>query len=543
MLKYVLLISFMMNVVFAQPQNGGTLVFARSGETDTFDPSLATNNETFYATKQVYDGLVQQKYGTMEIIPALAKSWETSEDGLEWTFHLKEGIYFSQTKYFNQSSELSADDVIFSIKRQFDKRHPYHAIANYQIYSQILSKQKHPKTAFQYWSGMGMSKIIKDIKKIDKYTIKFYLKQPNAIFLTLLTMDFASIMSQDYANYLLQHNKAGDLTSKPIGTGPFVLESWDKEDIVFSKNYNYWGLKPYIDTLIMKTIPDSKKRVSMLKSGKIDMMNFPKEEDLEILQHDRNIKFAKKEGSNIGYLSMNELVDVFKNKQVRQAINYAINRQAIVDKIYGTLGNLANSPIPESSWAYNPNIKKYEYDPIKAKELLKQAGYPNGFETTLWAIPVQREYMPDGDGIAKMIQKDLAKVGIKAKIQTHEWRTYLTKVKQGEHDMALLGWTVDSGDPDGFMYTLLSKQSAKMPATNRSFWLNDEYDALVSKAKTTGNIEERRKLYYKAQDIFAEEAPWVTLANSMVVVPMSKKIQGFKLDSGTRRFYGVWKEK
>lgn len=545
MLRYLLLIfAISFSFVFASPQHGGTLIYARSGVTDTFDPALSTSGETFYATRQVYDTLVQNKYGSSEIEPALASSWEVSEDGLEYTFHLRKNVYFTQTSYFNKVSEFSADDVIFSIKRQFDKRNPYHSIANYQIYLQILNKQKHPKTAFQYWSGLGMGNIIKDIVKIDKYTVKFILKQPNAIFLTLMTIDFGAILSKDYADSLLSKGKGEQLTTKPVGTGPFILQSWDDSDIVFIKNQNFWGLQPYVDKLIMKSVPDSKDRIKLLKTGKIDMMDLPKAEDLELLKNDNNIKFVQREGVNIGYLAMNELVGVFKNKKVRQAINHAIDKNKIVRQTYGNLGKVTNSPVPASLWAYNPNIKNYEYNPQKAKQLLKEAGYENGFKTTLWAIPVQRAYMPNGDQIAKMMQSDLAKVGIEAKIVTFEWKEYLKKIKNGEHDMALLGWNADTGDPDDFLYALLSKKSAQMPASNRAFWLNDEYDALVTKARQTSDIQERKNLYFKAQEIFAEEAPWVTLANSMVVIPTKKSVHGFKLDpTGKRRFLGVWKER
>ena len=241
---------------------------------------------------------------------------------------------------------------------------------------------------------------------------------------------------------------------------------------------------------------------------------------------------------------MNTEKKPFTDVRVRQAINYAINKKSIVKSIYAGLGVVAKEPIPDTMLGYNNDIKGYPYNPSKAKELLKEAGYPNGFETTIWAMPLPRPYMPNARRVAEVIQANLKSVGINAKIVTYDWATYLVKTKNGEHDMALFGWTGDNGDTDNFLYTLLSKQAAEKPAQNIAFWKNDNFNKLVSEAKIITDSSKRAKLYKEAIAIFNDQAPWVPIAHSIVAVPMLNEVQNFKIDpTGRREFNKVWLKK
>ncbi|MDD2384789.1 MAG: ABC transporter substrate-binding protein [Sulfurospirillaceae bacterium] len=523
---FLALMLFLSSIAFAAPQYGGTLVFGRGGDSSTIDPAHATDGESFYASTQVYDNLVQFKYGSTELEPALATSWDISKDGLEYVFHLRKGVMFHTTKFFKKKVEMTADDVVFSFKRQFDKTNPYIKIGG----------------DYEYWSAMDMDKIVKDVVKVDKYTVKFTLLKPEAPFMANLAMDFASIVCKEFADDLLKAGKADDLNRLAVGTGPFVFEKWLKDDrMIFQANESYWGGKPYVKTLILKVIPNNSVRAAELKTGAIHIMDLPNPEEVAAMETDPKIKLIKQEGLNVGYLAMNENIKPFDNVKVRQAINYAINKAAIVDAVYAGFGKVAKSPIPPTMWSYNKNIKDYEYNPEKAKALLKEAGLENGFETDLWAMPVPRPYNPNGRKVAEAMQADLAKVGIKAKIVSYDWVTYLAKTKQGEHQMCLLGWTGDNADPDNFLYVLLSEAAAQLPAQNFAFWKNKEFNELINKAKVTSDVKERTALYEKAQVIFAEDAPWVTIANSVVVAPVLEKVNGFKLDPiGKRRFKDVW---
>lgn len=521
---FVLLSSFL----FAQtPQVGGTLVFGRSGDSTSMDPSHATDGESFYAASAVYDNLVQFKYGSTEIEPALATSWEISEDGLAYTFKLRKGVYFHKTKFFKQKSEFTSKDVVFSLKRQFDKNHPYNKIGG----------------AFKYWSAMDMSNIVKDVIAVDKYTVKITLKKKEAPFLANLAMEFAMILSSDYADMLAKKGKENNLGKKPVGTGPFVFKKWVKDDkIIYTANKNYWNGRPYLNKLIFKVITNNSVRAAELKAGSIHVMDFPNPAEVSTLEANDGIKLVKQEGLNVGYLAFNQERKPFDNKLVRQAISHAINMKGIVDSVYEGLGKVATNPIPPTMWSYNKNLTGYEYSPEKAKELLKKAGFENGFETNIWAMPVARPYNPNGRKVAEAMQADLAKVGIKVKIVSYDWGTYLKKSSNGEHDMVLLGWTGDNGDPDNFLNVLLGKHAAmQKPSQNRAFWKNDEFTALIDEAKTTTDVAKRTALYEKAQLIFEEEAAWKPVAHSIVVVPMLNKVNGFKIDPvGKRRFKEVW---
>jgi len=532
MKKLVLVLTICcLSFLFAQtPRYGGVLVFGRSGDSVSLDPAHALDTESFPAISAVYDGLVQFKYGTTKIIPALAKSWKISKDGLRYTFYLRKGVHFSKTSYYPKSPELTSADVVFSFKRQFDKNNPYHKIGG----------------AFKYWSSMDMSKIVKDVKALDKYTVEIVLKKKEAPLVSDLAMSFAVIVSKDYAYFLLKKGKANDFAKKPVGTGPFVFQKWIKDDrTIFTANKNYWNGRPYVNKLIFKVITNSSVREAELETGAISIMDFPNPADVPSLEANKKIKVIKQAGLNVGYLAFNTSKKPFNNLLVRRALSYAIDTKDIVKSIYEGLGKAIANPIPPTQWSYNKHLKGYPYNIKKAKALLAKAGYPHGFKTNIWAMPVARPYMPDGRKVAEVIQADLAKIGVQAKIVTYDWGTYLAKTSAGEHDMALLGWTGSNGDPDNFLNNTLSKQSAmQKPSQNIAFWKNDKFTKLIDEAKVISNIAKRTKLYKKAQVIFDEQAPWKPIANSIVAEPMLKKVHGFKLDPvGTRRFKEVWLSK
>ncbi|RME82033.1 MAG: ABC transporter substrate-binding protein [Planctomycetota bacterium] len=594
-------IAFLMVDFGPEMGNQNILIFGRGGDSVTLDPSHATDGETFYATTQVYDTLVQFKYGTTELEPGLAEKWEISPDGLEYTFHLRKGILFHKTSYFPKKVEFTADDVIFSLGRQLkwvwqgelpldfeknllksfqqkkldsslldifrkanladkefkegkknknswilttEKRKILFEKENKKISWYIENPEPYHKVggSFKYWLNMNMDSIVKRILKKGKYQVSIVLKRPEAPFLSNLAMNFASILCYKYSRYLLEKKEAEKISRYPIGTGPFIFRKWIKDDrIIFDRNPSYFGGAPKIKRLILKVIPQNSARAAALKAKQIHIMDFPNPQEIKDLKKLPYIKIIQQEGLNVGYLAMNTRKKPFDNVKVRRAIYQAINRKAIVKAVYEGFGKVAVNPLPPTIWAYNPNIKDYEYNPEKAKELLAQAGYPNGFETDLWAMPVPRPYMPSGRKIAEAIQADLAKIGVKVKIVSYDWGIYLEKVEKGEHSMALLGWTGDNGDPDNFLYVLLSSQSTKVPASNIAFYSNPEFDRLLEKAKRITLRDRRRELYWKAQEIFHRDVPWVPIAHSIVVEPMLKNVQGFKLDPvGSRRFYKVY---
>ena len=353
-------------------------------------------------------------------------------------------------------------------------------------------------------------------------------------------MDFASIVSPTaVAKY------GEDFKNNPVGTGAFKFVSWTKDsDIVFDRNADYWGGPVYLDRLILKVIPDATSRWLALQKGEVDLIDFPSNDDIPAMRSTANIQLIQQAGLNVGYLALNTEKKPFDNKLVRQAMNYAIDQQEIVDGVYGEAGQVAKNPIPPGMWSYNDDIEDYGYNPEKAKELLAQAGYPNGFEMELWAMPVARPYNPDARKVAEIMQAQLVKVGIDAEIVSYEWGTYLDKTDMGEHQSAMLGWTGDNGDPDNFLWVLLSEPAAQLPAGNIALWKNKEFTDLCAKAKVTTDQAERDRLYRAAQEVFHEEAPWVPIAHSVVTVPAMDYVNDFVLyPTGKRVFKHVWLDK
>jgi len=218
----------------------------------------------------------------------------------------------------------------------------------------------------------------------------------------------------------------------------------------------------------------------------------------------------------------------------------AINKKAIIDAVYLSTGIAAKNPIPPTIWSYNDDIKDDPYDPAAAKKLLAEAGYPNGFETDLWAMPVQRPYNPNARRIAELMQADLAQIGVKAEIKSFEWGEYRKRIEAGEHQMAQIGWTGDNGDPDNFLNSLLGCDAAKGNGSNVAKWCYKPFDDLVVKAKSVSSQEERAKLYRQAQVIFKEQAPWYPIAHAVQIAPVRKEVVDFKLSPfGRHTFYGV----
>lgn len=494
----------------------GTLVFGRSNDSVTLDPAGATDGESFHVTTHIYSNLVKLKADSTDIAPDLAESWTISEDGKTYTFKL------NAKARFHDGTPVDAQAIVFNFMRQKDPKHPAYDYGKPYIYFQSL----------------GLGKLIESVQAKDKQTVVFQLSQPNATFLACLSMQAFGIVSPTAVMAQKRQFKR-----KPVGSGPFVFAQWkDKQFIVLKANSDYFGEeKPQVATLIFRPIKDNTARMMEFISGKVHVMDNPAPSDIEMIQKRAGdkVRLVEKPGLNIAYLAMNNLKAPFDNLKVRQAINHAINKQALINTVYHGYAKPAVLPLPPTLWGYNNDIKGYAYDPERARALLKEAGFENGFTTTLWAMPVARPYMPNGRKAAEAIQGDLEKVGIKTKIVSYDWGTYLNKTQNGEHDMAILGWTGDIGDPDNFLHILLDKSNARPPAQNISFYKGEKVHQLLAKARLESNQAARAKLYKEAQQKIHEDAPLVPLAHSLDVVPVASKVENFRLNPTGRRQFDV----
>lgn len=508
------------------PVSAKTLVYCSEGSPENFAPSINTTGTSFDVSEQIYDNIVDFERGGTKVVPGLAEKWDVSKDGLEYTFHLRKGVKWQSNKNFKPTRDFNADDVLFMFERQWKENDPYFKVTS---------------ANHAYFGDMGMPKLLKSVDKVDDYTVKVTLNAPEAPFLSNLAMQFAGVQSKEYAIAMLKAGTPEKIDQEPVGTGPFMLVQYQKDAIIRYKAFpQYWAGKAKIDDLIFSITPDASVRWAKLQKGECHVMPYPNPADLPAIRKDPNVVVMEQPGLNVGYLAYNTTKKPFDDVRVRKAVNMAIDKKAIVDAVYLGTGVPATNPIPPTQWSYNKSVKDDAYNPAEAKKLLAAAGLANGFTTDLWAMPVQRPYNPNAKRIAELMQADLAKVGIKAEIKSFEWGEYRKRMQSGEHQMGMLGWTGDNGDPDNFLNTLLGCAASKNNGSNVAKFCYQPFEDLVQKAKVVSNPAERAKLYEKAQVIFKEQAPWFTIAHAVQIKPVRKEVIGFKLSPfGRHSFYGV----
>jgi len=481
-----------------------TLVWGRGGDSVSLDPANVTDGESMKVTHQIFDTLVEFKEGSTEVEPWLATEWQVSDDGRVWTFELRQGVKFHDGTAFN------AEAVVFNFERWMHSDNPY----------------RYPDQKFEYYAymfgGFDDKSVIETVEAVDEYTVRFTLREPLAPFLQNLAMPCFAIASPEAIK-----KYGADFGRHPVGTGPYKFVEWIPDQQITLEAFDeWWGGPPKTKRIVYRAIKDNSARLAELKAGTIDVMEDPNPSELGTVDPSR-FEILYREPNNVGYLALNNDKEPFHDVRVRQAIAHAINKQAIVEAFWGELGQVAKNPMPPTMMGYNDAVQDHEYNPDKAKGLLAQAGYPNGFETELWAMPVPRPYMPEPQKIAEAIQQHLAKVGIRAEIVTHEWDIYLEKTGNGEHPMALLGWVGDNGDPDNFLYVLLDKDNAKTPgAGNIAFYRSDEVHRLLVQAQRNLQPDERERLYQQAQEIIKRDVPMVPIAHARAPIIARKGVEG-----------------
>jgi len=485
---------------------GGTLIVGRGGDSAALDPSIVTDGESLKIAQQVFDPLLAYKSGTTEVEPALAESWTISDDGLTYTFKLRKGVKF------HDGTDFNADAVVFNFNRWNDPK----------------SEFKFEGDSFDYYDSMfgpEEARVIKSVKAVDESTVEFQLNNPQAPFLQNLAMPPFSIASPTAIEKEKENFK-----SNPVGTGPFVFKEWKRSDsITLDKNPNYWqqGL-PKVDQVIVRAIPDNTARFNALQNGEIDLMEDLSPDDLATLESNPDLQKFNRPPFNVAYLGFNTAKKPFDNPKVRVALNYAVDKKGIIDAFFAGQAEAAVNPIPPTLWGYNKSVEDYPFDLAKAKQLLADAGYPNGIdqELTFYAMPVSRPYMPDGRKVAEVIQASFAQIGVKVSIQSPEWATYLDDLSKGEKDdLFIIGWTGDNGDPDNFFYPLLDKDS--IGGNNYSQYVSEPLHKVLVQAQQETDQDARAKLYEQAQVIVKKDAPWVPLVHSTPLLAATSKLKGY----------------
>jgi ABC-type transport system substrate-binding protein len=489
----------------ARQDGTSTLVFGIGTDVDELDPRQIDTQEGYIACANVYDCLVLYDLGATTIRPGLAESWEISDDGLTYTFNLRQGVKF------HDGAEFNADAVVTwfnSIKEgapgsQFD--------ATKMVYMQDF---------ITTW--------IDAVEATDEYTVTMTLPRPYSPLLANLAIPIASIVSPTAIEKGLD-----EVAVSPSGTGAFMLakkEDWTRDSqMVLTANPDYWGGAPKVDQLIFRVVPESSTRLQQLETGELDIAWALSPEDVERTRENADLIVVEDAGLNTNCVEFNVTKEPFTSKEVRQALNYAVNKEELSEGLYN--GNMvtAGGVLPPVDWAYNPEMTDYDYDPDKARELLAAAGYDEGnpLTFTFMAYTVPRGYNPAGDRLATAIQEYWSEVGVNAEIQTAEWTQYRADRRADMFQCSLSGWQGDNGDPDNFLYSLLA--GASKGAGNTAFYDNPEVNKLLEEAQLISDQEERTKLYHQAEQIIVDDAPWVFLGYQKHQVVTRANVTDFQL--------------
>lgn len=502
----------------------GTLTVCTEASPEGFDIAQYTAIVTMDASMEpIFNRLVEFKRGSTELQPGLARSWQISPDQRVYTFQLRPDVAFHSTDYFKPTRKLNADDVVWSLRRMIDPQHPWHKLA---------------QNGFPYAAGMELPELIKSVEKVDPLTVRITLNRPEAPFLADLAMGFASIYSAEYADQLLKAGTPEKLNHEPIGTGPFRFVKYQKDAFIRYQAFNqYFRGKPAIDRLNYAITTDPSVRVQKLKTNECQIALYPRPAEIATLKTDPAIKVL---GSNIlmtSYLAFNTKKPYLDNVKVRQALSLAVDKSAYNKALFGEGGaRNAKNPYPPAMWSYNDKIRDYDYNPEKARQLLKEAGYPNGFNLTLWTRNGGGPSNPNPKMGAEMLQADWARIGVKTSIVVMEWGALLKQARKGEHEVFVTGWTGDNGDPDNFLSPQLSC-AAEKDGSNFARYCDSELDKLLDQGKAQSDVKARSAIYRQAQLRIKQNAPWLTLSHPTTWVATRSNVSGYVINPlGTNNF-------
>jgi len=460
------------------------LVVAQEGSPVSLNPHGANDGPSIKVWTQMHDNLIQLNED-MEIVPGLAHDWEQIDD-LTWEFRLNQGVLF------HNGQELTAEDVKFSLERLID-----------------------PEISAP---GAFIVDFIESVEIIDQYTVQITTEEPFAPILNHLAHPVAVILNQDAVE------EAGDDygTLKVVGTGPFKFVEWSTGEYVLLERFDdYFGENAKVETLRIRPIVEDTVRSIELETGGVDIAYSIAPPDEERLKEIESITLKPYESLSSLYVGINAEKEPLNNIKVRKALNYAINSDDILDFIYGGQGVRAKGPLSPNIFAHNPDLYQYEFNPDRARELLEEAGYGDGFELTLYTTddPLFRQS-------SEIVQDNLSQIGIDVEVETRTLGDFLEVTAQGEHDLFVLTWGTITGDADYGLYPLFHSSQFGSPG-NRTFYANDRVDELLEEGRTVADQSRRKEVYYEAQEIIVEEAPWVFILNPSRLIGVGPDAEGF----------------
>ncbi|MFN2341273.1 MAG: glutathione ABC transporter substrate-binding protein [Halanaerobium sp.] len=486
MLIVVLALSLLFPVVISA-QEGGDIRVGIGADPESLDPLYAQSSPSAMVMVHIMETLFEMT-PEGDIIPLLAEDYDVSDDGLTYDLYLREDVEFHDGTPFN------AEAVKFNLDRLLDEG---------AVYSFLINK-------------------LTNIEVIDEYTVRLETDEPFAPILAHLSHDFISMISPAAVE---EHGD--EVGSQPVGTGPFVFEEWSRgEEIVMSRNDDYWGENANVDTFTVLIVPEEATRVVMLETGEAHaIMNVPAR-DVPRLEENEELKVETVESLRTLYIGLHNQREPFDDVRVRKAVNYAVDSEAIVENILSGAGRASDAPISPNVYGYSEQ-ELYSYNPERAKELLAEAGYEDGLEVEFY-YPSGR--YPMDSTIAQAVQSQLADVGIEANMQTMEWATYLEVLGQSpeevEHDMYFLGWGTVTGDADYGLYALFHSDEFAPNGNNWHFGDIEEVDSLLEEARIETDVETRKELYAEAIAAIWDDAPWIFLHSISQLNGVRNEVEG-----------------
>lgn len=480
--------------------NGGngtvkdTLIVAQGADAKTLDPHASNDNPSSRVIKQINETLVVQDEN-MELQPGLAESWEKIDD-LTFEFKLKQGVKF------HNGEELKASDVKFTLLRALESPNVGHIVG-------AINKNA--------------------IEIVDDYTIRIATTEPFAPLLAHLAHTGASILSEKAVT------EAGDdYGQKPVGTGVFKFVKWTSGDSIELTAFDeYHGEKAKVKNLTFRNIAEATNRTINLETGEIDIAYDVLPSDLKRVEEHKDLTLYRLVNLSTSYIGFNTQKKPFDDVRVRQAINHAVDVESIIEAVMQGVGSVAKGPLGPNVWASNQSLKAYEYDIEKAKQLLADAGYADGFKTSIWTNDNKTRM-----DIAEIVQNQLRAINIETEVKVVEWGAYLDGTARGEHDMFILGWTTVTGDPDYGLYALFHS-SQFGDAGNRTFYGNAKVDELLDKARVSADPAEREALYLEAQELVRDDAPWIFLNSGEYLDGARSNVGGFVQHPAGHHYLGT----
>lgn len=461
-----------------------TLTWAQGADVTSLDPHQGKETPAVQVNTQIFDTLVTVDPETNEVVPQIAESWKQTDDQT-YVFKIREGIKF------HDGSDLTAEDVKFSLDRA----------RNSAAVSYIVN-------------------FIEEVTVDDDHTVTVKTTAPYAPTLRNLAIPFAAIVPK-----AVVEADENAFIQNPVGSGPYKFVEWNHGDHVTLKAFDdYYAGKPETENLIMKVIPETSQRTIALETGEVDLAYDLAVNDIPKVNSDDKLTVYEIPSLTCWYVSMNMNKKPFDNPKVREAMSMAIDRQTIIDTINAGSGQTADAIIAPAVFGYYSTGVK-EYNPTKAKELLAEAGYPNGFSTTLWVNDNQSRIE-----MCQAMQAMLLEVGVQCNLEVLEFGSFISRTTAGDHDLAYFGWTTSSGDAD-YSYYSLEHSTQQGAAGNRSFLADPDVDKLIEEARSNTNEEERKELYKELAIKLDEINNNIPVYYSSINVGANKKVEGFVMDA------------